>query len=423
MVEQDGVFIHVPAAEREERDVMQDYALVTMLERRVGSHVPATVRAMITPTTSLELRSLLRASGELELSLVEVPVPTLQADQVLVRVEAAPLNPSDLGVVLAGADLETATATGTTERPVITARVTPGVLKALAARVDQSMCPGNEGAGTVVAAGSSPDAQALVGQRVAALGGGGMYAQYRVLKVGAVRALPHGTAIVDAASVFVNPLTALAMVETMKHEGHAALVHTAAASNLGQMLNRVCLADGIGLVNIVRKPEQAEILRSLGAVHVVDSTSPTFVPDLTEQLAATNATLAFDAIGGGKLASQILGAMEAAASRHVKGYQRYGTTTHKQVYIYGGLDPRPTELVRTYGMAWGIGGWLVFPLLAKLGADTVKRLEGRIFRELTTTFASKYTKHVSLAQALSLAELRTYAKAATGGKFLIVPTS
>jgi len=293
-------------------------------------------------------------------------------------------------------------------------------MRAMAARVDQSMPVGNEGAGVVIAAGSDPAAQALMGRTVAMLGGA-MYAQYRTLKAADVLPLPAGASAADGASCFVNPLTALGMVETMRREGHTALVHTAAASNLGQMLNKICLKDGVDLVNIVRSAEQAKILKDIGAKHVVDSTSASFMDELTDALTETGATIAFDAIGGGKLASQILTGMEAAANRKAGGYSRYGSTVHKQVYIYGGLNTGPSELARNYGMAWGIGGWLLTPFLMKIGADGVQKLRQRVADELKTTFASHYTAEISLAEALRPEVIAAYNKKTTGEKYLINP--
>jgi NADPH2:quinone reductase len=281
---------------------------------------------------------------------------------------------------------------------------------------------GNAGAGTVIAAGSGAAAQALLGKTVAALGGA-MYSQYRTVKVGLCLPLPPGTSAAEGASCFVNPLTALGMTETMRREGHKALVHTAAASNLGQMLNRICRADGIALVNIVRKPEQEALLREQGAVHVVSTASPRFVAELIEALVATGATLAFDAIGGGRLAGQILGAMEAALNRSAKEYSRYGSTTHKQVYLYGGLDTGPVELVRNFGMAWGIGGWLLFPFLQRIGNDAAQALKARVAAELKTTFASHYTRTVSLAGALQADAIADYGRRATASKVLIDPNA
>jgi NADPH:quinone reductase len=369
---------------------------------------------------ALQLRSLVKRTGELELSLVEIPIPEPGPDEVVIRVDAAPLNPSDLGNLFAGADLGSAQFTGSATRPVVTAPISPGALKALAGRVEVSSPVGNEGAGLVVEAGSSPEAQALLGRTVAALGGG-MYAQARCVQVAQCLLLPEGTSAAEGASAFVNPLTALGMVETMRREGHTALVHTAAASNLGQMLNRLCIEEGIGLVNIVRKPEQVDLLAGLGAVHVCNSTAPGFMQELTEALAATGATLAFDATGGGKLAGQILTAMEAALSRKATAYSRYGTSVHKQVYIYGGLERGPIELNRSFGMAWGIGGWLVFPFLQKLGPETAQKLKARAAAGLKTTFASHYSREVSLAEVLAPDAIALYGTQATGAKVLINP--
>ncbi len=374
------------------------------------------------PATFRQLRSLVTADGQLQLSLATVPMPTPADHEVLVRVEAAPINPSDLGLLLAMADVTAATSTRAVDDPVVTAPISPAVMTALAARVDQSLPVGNEGAGTVVAAGSSPEAQALLG-RVVGFVGGETYGQYRAAYAGLCLPLPEGTTAAQGASCFVNPLTALGMVETMRMEGHTALVHTAAASNLGQMLNRICLADGVSLVNVVRRPEQVALLREQGALHVVDSSAPTFLDDLTAALVATGATLAFDAIGGGELAGQILGCMETAIASRATGYSRYGSDVHKQVYVYGGLDRSPTVLRRTFGMAWGVSGWLLTPFLGKIGADGAAHLRQRVIDELTTTFASHYTDEVSLAGALSLDAIRTYARQATGQKYLIRPNA
>lgn len=372
------------------------------------------------PDRALELRSLVTSHGTLELSLHDVQVPSPGGDEVLVRVEASPINPSDLGVLIAGADMSTATIAGTPERPVVTATLREAALEGLSARVDKPLPVGNEGAGIVVAAGSSPAAQALVGKSVG-IAGGGMYTQYRAVDAFACLVLPEGTTPKDGASSFVNPLTALGMLETMRREGHSALVHTAAASNLGQMLVKLCIKEGVPLVNIVRKPDQEDLLRSLGAVHVCNSGSPTFSSDLVEALKATSATIAFDATGGGTLASQILSGMEQAANATAKEYSRYGSTVHKQVYIYGGLDTRPTTLTRDFGMAWGVGGWLLTPFLQSIGAEGFGRLRTRVAAELTTTFASTYTREVSLAGMLRPDAFHAYVKRATGEKFLVTP--
>jgi NADPH:quinone reductase-like Zn-dependent oxidoreductase len=372
--------------------------------------------------TGLQLRSLIKKGGELEISLVQVPFPEPAEDEVVVRVEAAPINPSDLGLLVGAADMTTARASGTADMPAVTATVPEAAMKAMAGRLDESLPVGNEGAGVVIKAGTSEAARALMGKTVAMIGGA-MYSQYRCLKVSECLPLPVGTTSAEGASCFVNPLTSLGMVETMRREGHKALVHTAAASNLGQMLNKICLMDGIGLVNIVRSAEQAEILRKIGAKYIVDSTAPTFMDDLTNALVETGATLAFDAIGGGPLAGQILTSMEAAINKSAKVYSRYGSNVHKQVYVYGGLDSRPIELVRSFGMMWGVGGWLLFPFLQKIGAADGARLRARVIAELKTTFASHYTQVVSLREALQLAHIAVYNKRATGEKYLINPNS
>jgi NADPH2:quinone reductase len=358
--------------------------------------------------------------GLVEISLVDVATPEPKPEEVIVRIDASPINPSDQGLLFGGADLSTAKASGTADNPVVTASISPAVMKTIAGRIEQSLPVGNEAAGVVVQAGASPAAQALMGKTVAILGGA-MYAQYRCIKAAQCLVLPPGTTPVDGADCFVNPLTALGMVETMRAEGHKALVHTAAASNLGQMLNRICLKDRVGLVNIVRKRQHVDLLKTLGATYVCDSSSPSFMDDLTEAVAATGATVAFDAIGGGKLAGQILTAMETAATRTAEEYSRYGSTTHKQVYIYGGLDRGPTEFNRTFGMAWGIGGWLLTAFLTRIGFEAAQKLRQRVAAEIKTTFASAYTKEVSLAEALRLDEIAVYSKQATGEKYLIDP--
>jgi NADPH:quinone reductase-like Zn-dependent oxidoreductase len=370
--------------------------------------------------TGLQLRSLVKSNGELEVSLAGVPVPEPKEDEIVVRVEATPINPSDLGLLFGAADMSAAKVSGTRESPVITAKVPEAALKGMAARLDQSMPVGNEGAGVVVKAGSSDVAKALLDKTVSIIGGA-MYAQYRVVRAKDAMALPAGTTAADGASWFVNPLTALGMTETMRREGHKALVHTAAASNLGQMLNKICLKDGIGLVNIVRSKEQADILHKIGAKHVVDSSLPSFMDDLTGALVETGATIAFDAIGGGKLAGQILTCMEIAINKTAKEYSRYGSNVHKQVYVYGGLDTRPIELNRAFGMAWGVGGWLLFPFLQKIGPADGAKLRQRVVAELKTTFASHYTQIVSLQEALQLSNIAIYNKRSTGEKFLINP--
>ena len=373
-----------------------------------------------TKISGLQLRSLISKDGTLELSLAKVDVPEPGPDQVVVKVEATPINPSDLGLLLGPADMTTFKSSGNGDAVKVTAKVPATALPFLATRLDESMPVGNEGAGTVVKAGASEAAQALKGKLVSMVGGS-MYAQYRVLNARDCQPLPAGTTAAEGASWFVNPLTALGMTETMKREGHKALVHTAAASNLGQMLNKICIEDGIGLVNIVRSAEQAKILKDIGARHVVDSTSPKFMEELTQALVETGATIAFDAIGGGKLANQILIAMEMAINKTATTYSRYGSAVHKQVYIYGGLNTSPVELTRSYGMAWGVGGWLLTPFLQKIGRPDQQRLRERVVNSLKTTFASHYTQVVSLPEALDLKNIAAYAKRATGEKFLINP--
>lgn len=372
------------------------------------------------PTAGLQLRSLVKASGELELSLAMVDVAAPASDEVVVRIEASPINPSDLGLLLGAADMTAARRSGTAEHPIVTATVPPAFLRGMAGRLGESLPVGNEGAGVVVAAGASSAAQALLGKTVGIFGGA-MYAQYRTVSAADCLVLPPGVTPAEGASCFVNPLTALGMVATMRREGHTALVHTAAASNLGQILNRICLTDGVALVNIVRSDAQAALLRGIGAVHICNSSAATFTDDLTAALVATGATIAFDATGGGRLAGQILAGMEVAANRRASTYSRYGSTVHKQVYIYGGLDTGPTEFNRAFGMAWGIGGWLLMPFLAKIGAAESQKLRERVAAEIKTTFASHYTSEISLFDALDPAIIVAYNKKSTGEKYLLNP--
>lgn len=369
------------------------------------------------PASGLQLRSIITSDGELQLTLADTPVTAPAGDEILVQVEASPLNPSDLGLLLGAGDLSTLKVDG----GVVSAKVPEAGMRVMAGRVGQSLPVGNEGAGTVIAAGPDPAAQALVGKRVAMLGGA-MYAQYRTVRAGDVLALPADASAADGASCFVNPLTALGMVETMKLEGHTALVHTAAASNLGQMLQKICLKDGVPLVNIVRSEAQAQILRDIGATYVLDSSAPTFMADLVAALKETDATLAFDAVGGGPLASQILSAMEQAQASKAGDYSRYGSTRHKQLYIYGGLSLEPTYLARSYGMFWGLGGWLLTGFLIRIGPQAAQKLRQRVIDELKTTFASRYTAEISLQEALQPDVIRAYNRKTTGEKYLIVPT-
>ena len=371
------------------------------------------------PRTTLELRSTIAASGVLTLALEEIAVADPAPGEVIVRIEAAPINPSDLGLLVGPADIATLEASGTPERPVLRLIVPQARRAAVRARLDQSLPIGNEGAGTVIAAGEG--AEALIGTRVAVIGGG-MYTQLRRLPAAGCVVLPQDVTVTDGAALFVNPLTALAFTDAMRREGHKAIVHTAAASNLGQMLNRLCLADGIPLVNIVRSQAQAALLRGQGAVHVLDSSTAGFAARLADSIAATGATLAFDAIGGGDLAGMILEAMETAVNRQAEAYSRYGSSVFKQVYIYGALDTRPTSLARNFGFAWGVGSWLLTPYLQKIGAQASAALRQRVLADIKTIFASRFTDRIGLAQALHPDTFLAYERKLTGQKYLIDPT-
>ena len=370
--------------------------------------------------SGLQLQSTISKAGQLEIKLATVETPAPGPDDVVVRIEASPINPSDLGLLFGPADMTSATQAGTDSDPVLTAPVPKELMGMVAARLDQPMPVGNEAGGIVVEAGSSPAAQALLGKTVGVIGGA-MYSQFRTVPAMMCLALPDGTTPAEGASCFVNPLTALGMTETMRLEGHSALVHTAAASNLGQMLNKICLADGIALVNIVRRDEQVELLHGIGAKYVCNSSSPNFRDELTDALVETGATIAFDATGGGTLGGQILSCMERALLRKSTGYSGYGSPTHKQLYLYGRLDRSPTQLSAEYGMAWGIGGWLLTPFLQKIGLEGGTRLRTRVANEIKTTFASHYSAEISLTEVLSLEMVKAYGKQATGSKSLINP--
>ena len=372
------------------------------------------------PATNLTMLTLVSEGGQLEVSLAALPMPEPKDHEVLVRVQAAPINPSDLGLLFGAADMTTARASTRDGLPVVTADVPAAGMRAMGGRIGEAMAIGNEGSGVVIAAGASPAAQALLGKTVAMLGGS-LYAEYRCLQVQMCMVLPDGIDPKDGASCFVNPLTALAMTEVMKRENHTGLIHTAAASNLGQMLVKICVKDGIPLVNIVRSEAQAELLRGIGAKHICDSTAPGFMDSLTAALVETGATIAFDAIGGGKLAGQILTCIEAAAVKRMKEYSRYGSDTFKQVYIYGGLDMGPTLLNRNFGFSWAVSGFLLTPFLMQIGAEGGQRLRAHVVAELKTTFASNYTREVSLAEMLRPDIAAVYNKRATGEKFLVCP--
>ena len=371
---------------------------------------------------SKEIRSTVTSDGNVELSIVTVDTPTPADDEVLIEILAAPINPSDLALLTTfGGDLSNINIHGTGDDTVASMKVHPAVMRSMKSRMDKSMSAGNEGAGVVVDAGVN--AKSLIGKTVG-LAGGSMYAQYKCAPAINCLVMEDGTTPSEAASSFVNPLTALSFVETMKMENHSAMVHTAAASNLGQMLVKICQSDGIPLVNIVRKKEQVEILKNIGAEYVCNTSDPDFMENLINALVETGATLGFDATGGGndgELPGQILTAMEVAANKNSEQYSRYGSETYKQVYIYGGLDRSPTVLTRAYGMSWGLGGWLLTPMLGKIGMERVQEMRTRIAKEIKTTFASKYAEEISFEEMLQPEVINSYAKQSTGNKFLVNP--
>lgn len=369
--------------------------------------------------TGLQLLSNIKRQGLLELSLVEVDVPSPKKGEVLVKMQAAPINPSDMWPLFGPADLRSAKLEFSDEAKVLTAPVHESVIGMMKARFDQALPVGNEGAGTVIEAGDG--AEHLIG-KVVSLSSGASFAQYCCVPAMACLPLSEGTTAQEGASSFVNPLTALAMVETMRMEGHTALVHTAAASNLGQMLNKICIADNVPLVNIVRKQEQADILSAIGAEYIVDSSSDSFHKDLISAINATGATLAFDAIGGGQLASDILSCMERVLSKDAKGLNTYGSEQLKQVYLYGGLDTSPTILNRSYGMCWAVGGFLLPHFLKRVGFEKAGQLQTRVAKEIKTTFASTYTDTLSFEQAMTPEIIAKYNAKKTGEKYLIDPT-
>ena len=372
--------------------------------------------------TSKEIRSKVTSEGNIEISIATVAKPIPSDDEVLIRVEAAPINPSDLGLLLSsGADLTSINVTGSGDETVTSMKIHPGLMGAMKPRLDESMQVGNEGSGVIVEAGVN--AKDLIGKTVG-LAGGSMYSQYRCVPAASCLVMNDGTSSSEAASSFVNPLTALAFIETMKMENHTAIVHTAAASNLGQMLVKICKADSVPLVNIVRKQEQVDILKNIGAEHICNTSDPDFMETLVTALIATGATLGFDATGGGnsgELPGQILAAMEIAANKTAKEYSRYGSDTYKQVYIYGGLDQSPTILKRAFGMSWGLGGWLLTPMIGKIGMERFGQMRQRVAKEISTTFASTYVQEVSFEEMLQPEIIKSYAKQATGKKYLVTP--
>ncbi len=372
------------------------------------------------PTTNLTMLTLVKPEGQLELSLARLALDAPKDHEVVVKVLAAPINPSDLGLIIGGADPSTGRASERDGLPVATFDVPPAGMRAMAGRVGEALAIGNEGCGVVIAAGASDAAQALMGKTVALLGGS-IYAEYRTLAAGMCMKLPEGTDAKDGASCFVNPLTSLGFTETMKMEGYTGLIHAAAASNLGQMLVKICKADGIPLINIVRNEAQVDLLKGIGATHVFDSSTATFMDDLTAAIVETGAMMGFDPIGGGKVSGQMLACMEAAAVKRMSTYSRYGSDTMKQVYIYGGLDMGPTILNRSFGLTWSLSGWLLTPFMAKAGPEIVAKMRKRVVDELTTTFASHYSHEISLAEAIDLDVIAGYNAKRTGEKYLIRP--
>ena len=368
---------------------------------------------------SKQIRSEVTKEGKLLIYVESTEMPEPKEDEVLIRIEASPINPSDLGLLIGPADVSSMSVSGEGESAVVTMDIPEGLLRMLETRLDQSLPVGNEGGGVVVKAGSK-DLEDLVGKTVG-VAGGSMYSQYRCVNAASCFVMHEGVTSVESASCFVNPLTALGMVETMRLENHSALVHTAAASNLGQMLIKICLDEDVPLVNIVRKEEHVEKLNSLGAKFVCNSSKETFMQDLVSALVETGATIGFDATGGGKLSGQILTAMEVAANQTATEYNRYGSNTFKQVYIYGGLDRSPTTLNRAFGFSWGLGGWLLTPFIGRIGPERFEELKQKVADEIKTTFASHYTKEISLEEVLQPENIKVYSKQATGEKYLVNP--
>ena len=372
--------------------------------------------------SSKEIRSMVTSDGNIEISIAKVEMPIPGDDEVLIEVHAAPINPSDLGLLLSfAADLSTINVSGSGDETVTSMKIHPALMGAMKPRIDESMPVGNEGSGIVIDAGAN--AKELIGKTVG-LAGGSMYSQYRCVPAANCLVMEEGTSPAEAASSFVNPLTALAFIETMKMENHTAIVHTAAASNLGQMLVKICKNDDIPLVNIVRKQEQVDILKDIGAELVCNTSDSNFMESLVSALVITGATLGFDATGGGnggELPGQILAAMEVAANKTAKEYSRYGSDTYKQVYIYGGLDQSPTILKRSYGMSWGLGGWLLTPMIGRIGMEKFQAMRARVAKEIKTTFASSYANEISFEEMLQPEIIKSYAKQATGQKYLVNP--
>jgi len=368
-----------------------------------------------------QLFSTVTDDGQLVLSVEPLDVPAPADDEVVVAMQAVPINPSDLGLLVAPADLSTARRETVDGHPALVAEVPEGARRAMAGRIGKKLPAGNEGAGTVVAAGSSPAARALK-DRVVTVVGGRMYRTHRVVKAKQAVAMPEGAPAAEGASLFVNPMTVQAFLDTMLDEGHEAIVHTAAASNLGQMLARLCAKREVPLVAIVRSQAQVQLLTDLGVPHVVDSSRDGFLPALVDAIAETGATLAFDAISGGRMASDILVAMEQAQAKRGAPFSVYGSTAHKQVYIYGRLDVGPLHLSSSVGMYWGVGGWLLGPRLAKAGPERTMAMRRYAVEERNGIFASHYTQTIGLDDMIDPEIARAYDRKATGEKFLVDPS-
>jgi NADPH:quinone reductase-like Zn-dependent oxidoreductase len=369
------------------------------------------------PSHGLQLRSTLAPDGTLRLTVAQAPVAQPGPGQVVVRMEAAPINPSDLMTLLAAADPASARVEGN----AVLLRIAADDARLRAGRFGQALNAGLEGAGTVIAAGKG--AEEFEGRAVALLSlTAGTFGQYVTIDATECAALPDGVSTREGAALFCNPLTALAIAETVRLEGGHALIHTAAASNLGQMLVKICREDGLALVNVVRRQEQADLLKSLGAEHVCNSSAPGFDEELRAAIAATGATMAFDAIGGGDSVAMLHRAMEDVAVSRLGFYSPYGSMEPKQVLIYGHLDRSPIALNGDeYGMDWTVRQWAMPQTMARVGPERADELRQRILDGLKTTFASHFSREISLAEALDPTILQAYARQGTGEKYLINP--